>query len=324
MKEQFRKYLEGTASADQKREILTHVKSSETGTREFELEKEEWKNDEERVISLAAWNAWKKVKREIAPEISFTRKLVISSLSAASIVFIIMGLSIFWLGIQSNKQVSIYTASGQLTEAYLPDSSKVILNCNSTITYRTSMLGLKREVEIDGEAYFDVRSKMFSSFDVVSNDVRVHVTGTQFNVQAYKDEDVRIVLEEGSVMLTMKSDPEFVQRLKPGELIRFDNETNKIIKRSIKTKDFTSWKEGVLYFENNKLPDLLKTLERRYGVSFEQIEDPILKEFTLTFTIRNERFGKVMDLIKAALPIEVVTHDEKIEVKLDEKRYRKI
>lgn len=324
MKEQFRKYLEGSASADEKRGILAKVKISEAGKKEFELEKEEWKNDMERAISLAAWNAWKEVKSEIVPEVSFTRKLVILSLSAASIIFVIMGLSIFWLGVQSNKQVSIYTASGQLTEAYLPDSSKVFLNCNSTITYRTRMFGLKREVEIDGEAYFDVSSKMFSSFDVVSNDVRIHVTGTQFNVQAYKGEDIRVVLEEGSVLLTMKSDPEFVQSLKPGQLIKFDSESNKIVKRSIKTKDFTSWKEGVLYFENNNLQDLLKTLQRRYGVSFKEIEDPILKEFTLTFTIRNERFGNVMELIKAALPVKVVTHDEVIEVTLDEERYNRI
>ena len=126
-----------------------------------------------------------------------------------------------------------------------------------------------------------------------------------------------------ALLLSMESNPLFKQNLKPGEMIKFRDGGKRIVKKCVDTKGLTSWKEGVLYFENNQLPDLLKSLERRYDVHFKEINDPILKEFTLTFTVRNERIGKVMQLIKAALPVKVVTKGGVIELELDKEQYEK-
>ncbi len=322
MKNKYIKYLEGRASYKEQKEILSHIKSSDEILNDFQNHKEEWKKGDDKLISLSTWNAWRKIENEINPDFKINRKWL---LSAASVLLFIIGFSGLFLSNQSQQNfVAINTKAGQLTNIVLPDSTEVDLNSASNIKYSTSWFGLKRRVELNGEAYFHVNSKVLSDFDVICNDVKVNVTGTRFNVKAYDNEIVEVVLEEGSINFSLVRNEGVKQYMVPGDMIIYNPASRRIIKKTVEAKDYTSWKEGVLYFENNKLPDLLKSIERRYNVKFKELSNPVLKEFTLTFTIRDEKFEKVMELIKAALPIKINTKGEIIEIELDNIKYQKV
>ncbi len=322
MKRKYTKYLEGRASSKEQKEILSVIKSSDESLKDFHNHKEEWKRGDDKLISLSTWNAWKRIEKEIHPEIRFNKKWMFA---AASILLIIITSSGLFLSNQSKQNfVAIQTKAGQLTNIVLPDSTEVDINSASNIKYSTSWFGLKRKVELNGEAYFHVNSKAFSDFDVICNEVKVNVTGTRFNVKAYENEIVEVVLEEGSVNFSLLKNENIVQHMIPGDMIMYNPGSHRIIKKIVEAKDYTSWKDGVLYFENNKLPDLLKSIERRYNVKFKELTNPVLQDFTLTFTIRDEKFEKVMDLIKTALPIQINTKGEMIEIELDNIKYQKV
>ena len=321
MKEKFEKYFEGRISSSDQKGLLTYLRQSEKERADFEEAKEVWKEKENRMISLNTWNAWKNIEKEVKPEFRIRRKWLLSIASVASIIILVLSVSLLTV---KSKSLSVQTNAGQLIEVYLPDSSKVFVNSDSKVTYRTKWLGLKREVHLTGEAFFEVAHEAIRGFDVLANDVRVKVTGTKFNVKAYEREEVTVVLEDGSVNLTLDNDADFNQFLKPGELIRINSATKQYSKNKARVEDYTSWKEGMLYFRNNKLPNLLQSIERRYGVIFNKIEDPILKEFTLTFAIRNEQFEKVMDIIMAALPVKVQTVSGVVVIQLDKEKYARM
>ncbi len=322
MKPKYKKYLEGRASAKEQKEILSHIKSSDENLNDFQNHKEDWKKGDDKLISLSTWNAWKRIENEINPAVKINKKWMFA---AASILIMIIASSGLFLSNQSQQNfVAIQTKAGQLTNIVLPDSTEVDINSASNIIYSTSWFGLKRKVELNGEAYFHVNSKVFSDFDVICNDVKVNVTGTRFNVKAYDNEIVEVVLEEGSVNFSLLKNKDIVQHMAPGDMIIYNPVSHRIIKKTVESKDYTSWKNGVLYFENNKLPDLLKSIERRYNVKFKELSNPVLKELTLTFTIRDEKFEKVMELIKTALPIKINTKGEMIEIELDNIKYQKV
>ncbi len=322
MKNKYYKYLEGNASLNEQKDILSYIKSSDENLKDFQNQKEEWKNGEDKLISLSTWKAWTRIEGEINPKIQVHKKWLYT---AASVLVFIIASSIFYI---TNKPlqsiVAIQTKSGQLTTVLLPDSTEVDINSSTKIEYSTSWFGLTREVKLNGEAFFNVNSKTLSDFNVICNGVKVNVTGTRFNVKAYENEDVTVVLEEGSVNLMLTDNKNAQYFMKPGDMVVYNGINNKVERSRVETENYTSWKKGIIYFENNKLPDLLNSLERRYGVVFEEISDPLLENFTLTFTIRNEPIETIMNVISTALPVNITTNQETIKIQLDEEKYERL
>ena len=94
---------------------------------------------------------------------------------------------------------------GMLSTITLPDGSKVILNAGTTITYPNAFVSKNREVEINGEAFFEVAHDAEHPFIVKANQINVEVLGTQFNVKAYEEDDwIEVSLSEGKVEVQSK------------------------------------------------------------------------------------------------------------------------
>ena len=81
--------------------------------------------------------------------------------------------------------MTLYVPAGQRAELVLPDSTRVWLNANSKLVYSTSFKEGIRQVELDGEAYFDVKHNGDNPFVVRTKSMNVTVLGTEFNVSAY-------------------------------------------------------------------------------------------------------------------------------------------
>ncbi len=156
---------------------------------------------------------------------------------------------------------------GRRAEIVLPDGTKVWLNSGTQITYPNAFKGDKREVFIQGEAYFEVAHNKEKPFHVYAKNVDVKVLGTSFNVRAYPDEkQLKTTLVEGSVALSYGANMENAVKLTPGKMAVYETD-KKIVVANTNLEAHTSWHLGYLYLKNEPLPDLLKTLERYYNVS---------------------------------------------------------
>ena len=103
---------------------------------------------------------------------------------------------------------TIKVPAGQRANLTLPDGTNVWLNARSEMRYPAVFTGNKREITLDGEAYFEVTHNEDKPFVVQTNKCNVEVLGTKFNVEAYSDsEDFCTSLMEGSVRVSDKGNP---------------------------------------------------------------------------------------------------------------------
>ncbi len=198
----------------------------------------------------------------------------------------------------------------------LHDSTKVWLNSESQIKYPTRFeKGKPREVELlYGEAYFKVTSlekQKEASFHVITQDQKIMVTGTEFNVKAYK-EDAQIVttLVEGGVIV---SNDQHSESLLPGFQSRMDviKKTYKVL--SVKVEDEISWKMGIFSFRDKPLNEIMAVLSRWYDVDvvFEQNDKKEI-QFNGLFN-KNQKLESLLDII---------TQTEEVAFKIENKTIR--
>lgn len=197
--------------------------------------------------------------------------------------------------------VEINAPDGARVEFFLPDSSRGWLNSGSKLKYPAVFNG-ERNVELSGEAWFDVKQSDESGFMVSVPDMNVNVLGTQFNVSAYPDEDcTHVSLEEGKVEIQGKSGV-FNQTLLPNEKITFNQNTRTLNLTEVDASRFSAWKEGYLIIDNEPLGQVIGRLERWYNVDIT-IQDEYLKEYRFKATFKDEPLEEVLRLIAKTTPI---------------------
>jgi len=157
---------------------------------------------------------------------------------------------------------TIETPRGGQYELTLSDGTKVWLNAASSIKYPAAFTGNSRQVEITGEAYFEVAHNAAKPFRVVSNGQTVEVLGTHFNVNTYKDEPAtRTTLLEGSVKV---SDGNGGAIIKPGEQAILKGNAISVVKTDV--DDVVAWKNGLTTFENADIYGVMRQVSRWYNV----------------------------------------------------------
>lgn len=170
------------------------------------------------------------------------------------------------------------TRMGQTAQLVLADNTRVTLNGGSTIVYPSSFSGDIRQVYFSGEGYFEVQSDVEHPFDVITNDARIKVHGTKFNLKSYSDDKViMLALDEGSVHFEGNSDmaEDVSAEMVPGDNISFDRETG-ILKKDYSTDKSGLWRKGQYYFKNESLGDIARDIERIYGIRVLIERDEIL------------------------------------------------
>jgi ferric-dicitrate binding protein FerR (iron transport regulator) len=161
------------------------------------------------------------------------------------------------------------TPRGRQYTLVLSDGSKVWLNAASSITFPTSFMGKERNVEITGEAYFEVAHDAERPFKVKVGDMQVQVLGTHFNVNAYEDEgDIKTTLLEGSVKVSKGNENTLIV---PGEQAVILNSPSGVggitVKKDIDLDEVVAWKNGLFNFNNADLKTVMRQLSRWYNVN---------------------------------------------------------
>lgn len=157
----------------------------------------------------------------------------------------------------------LVTPKGGQFMVTLPDGSKVWLNAATSLSYPTAFTGTTREVQLDGEAYFEIAQNARMPFIVRVNNTTVKVLGTHFNIMGYHDEqNTRTTLLEGAVQVQHNNT---TVRLNPGEqaMLQQDQIT---VKKDVDVEEAIAWKNGYFYFNHESLPGVLSQISRWYDV----------------------------------------------------------
>ena len=177
----------------------------------------------------------------------------------------------------------------------LPDGSKVWLNAATRLSYPNRFCGSERMVELEGEAYFEVRHDDWMPFIVKTVSSSVRVYGTSFNVKAYPDDSFqKTTLEEGSVGLIVEGRE---YRLAPDEQAVWNAGNHEVEILKVDAALQSAWRSGQFMFGNERLEDIMAQLSRWYDVDifFAAAE---LKELHFSGTLdRYEDIGRVLRMI---------------------------
>lgn len=162
---------------------------------------------------------------------------------------------------------TIETPKGGQYQVRLPDGSKVWLNAASSLKYPATFANQsKRNVQLKGEAYFEIAKDKKHPFTVSTDQQEIEVLGTHFNVNSYADEPaVKTTLLEGSVAVRRSGDSQNdVSILKPGQQSVLVNNNIKI--KDINVKLAVAWKNNKFLFENDDIAYIMRMVSRWYDV----------------------------------------------------------
>ena len=193
---------------------------------------------------------------------------------------------------------TITVPAGQRVNLDLPDGSNVWLNAGTTMQYPVSFMTDKREVILDGEAYFEVAHNEKSPFVVHTSTLDVEVLGTKFNFKNYSnDEEVMISLVEGKVALQngIKAMEELY--LEPNERMVLNKLTGEMVKSKANVEYANIWRDNKLFFDEELLEDIAKKLMRSYDVRIEVADSLRDRRFYGDFMINKNTIEEVLETI---------------------------
>ena len=179
----------------------------------------------------------------------------------------------------------------------LADGTQVWMNADSRLRYPVNFIGPKREVELTGEAYFDVTANRERPFVVKTGLGDVRVYGTQFNVKCYSgDGEIATTLVEGNVAFV--NDWVGETSLIPDQQLVYREGEQKVKVEKVKVRNYVSWRKNILSFENESLENIMKVLSRWYDVEVV-FEDTDLKKLSFTGNLDKyshiEKFFRVFE-----------------------------
>lgn len=167
---------------------------------------------------------------------------------------------------------------GQRANLTLADGTRVCLNAGSTLSYPTAFGSDIRKVELDGEAYFEVSKNEEKPFVVHTRMCDVEVLGTKFNVDAYSDKNAfSAALMEGKIKVDNNNTPADVIYLSPSQQVNLKN--GKLDVTPIVDYDIYRWKEGLICFTDLNFVELMRRIEKYYGVHMMVENDSLSRHF---------------------------------------------
>ncbi len=190
---------------------------------------------------------------------------------------VIVGAVSFLFIWDNDKTIRYETAYGETRTLLLPDSSTVILNANSRITFNDDWnKTATREVWLDGEAFFEVvHTRNHQPFQVkVDDGLAVEVLGTSFNVY-HRKADTKVVLNTGKITLTYTAAREEKKIvMKPGELVEYKED--RIVKREVDPDIYAAWTENKIILNKTSLQEMIRMAKDNYGIEIEVASEKML------------------------------------------------
>lgn len=218
----------------------------------------------------------------------------------------------------------IVVPRGNRMKITLPDSTSIWLNNETKFRYASNFSSTNRQVELSGEAYFDVHHDSAHPFTVKIGKKQIKVYGTRFSVNAYpEDQYIETSLISGSVVFENDTEingkTEF--KIEPGNSLYYNKQSKTVENKKIQSSFYEYWEKGMYSFKDERFETLAIKLKRIFNVEVV-FEDEFLKNKTYTGTINiNDNIFIFMEAIRrtSVQPIEYRFNNNMIYVKLKNK-----
>jgi len=275
-------YVSGNCSVDEQKAVEAWVNLSKDNEMLYADYQRIWNSTSVKKQSVlvdvdSRWEDFKKRSNfESAPvikaEFSFKHFLIRASRVAAVIAVLFS----VWMMFDVEKQAETVHYSANLvqdnTPYLLPDGSEVDLNTDAELSHPEYFASDIREVDFNGEAFFDVAHNPEKPLIIATDNVRVKVLGTSFNLCNHgESNEITVYLESGKILFySVDPDTEEVLEqviLMPGEKAVYSKTSGLITKSTFTDNNHTAWKTGVLEFVNAPLCDVIKVIENTYRVN---------------------------------------------------------
>ncbi len=311
-------YLDGTCTPAESQAIEARLQSDEAFRCWFEEEHQIWVTPERKLPQPDVESALRRVagkcgiEKEIFPNTKSVNKYPTRSnekkrwwpgktnfLRIAAVLVLAVGASlIFRQTADAPSFETVQVAPGQRFRLTLGDGTIVTLDAGSDFRYPNSFSENSREVTLDGEALFEVTPDASRPFVVRTQDGRITVLGTTFNVRAWLENDkVAVTVIEGEVSLESIHliSPEAGVKIGPGQMsvLQGDNLSSP---QAVNVDEQIGWLQRTIHFRNTALREVLGQLERWYDVSIE-LSDPNLGNERITVHLNDKPLDDLIDLI---------------------------
>lgn len=301
--------------------------------------------------------AWKEIQYRLNKNSSTQQQTRFNWLKVAAIfmlAFISGGIGYYFANQKSEPtepplHVEYVAPLGSRSFIKMPDGSKIWLNAGTTLSYKTNFGSENREVNMSGEAFFEIEKNPELPFMVQTSQINITALGTKFNVKAYAEEKtIETTLIEGSVKLegndfklaedvilkknekaifTKKAQTiEINEKNQPpvnsGITHQLNPRTELKIISSVEAAPIISWKEERWVINNEKLGSLSKKLERRYAVNII-FDNELLKDYSFGGTLEDETLDQVLDAICSSSPIRYLIEGKTVYIMSDNQKMEK-
>lgn len=187
-------------------------------------------------------------------------------------------------------------SKGEKRSIKLPDGTLVKLNSESKLTFPESFDDSIREVQLEGEAFFDVTEDKERPFIVKSDHISTYVKGTSFNVRAYKSERLISVSVLTGIVDVIDVEENKKIQLVAQEMAGYSIQAGKLKKGTFNASNI-AWKDGILIFEGAPPKEVMARLERWYGVNISVKSQSLLKRKSLSGSFENQSLEEVLEAI---------------------------
>ena len=272
------KYFKGTTSIEEEKQILDWVEAADENREAFLKER--------MLFDISLFSEKQETKKKTTRLIPIFRWTV---RIAAAIIVAVSGyfMTIDYLYNKGAQLQTITVPAGQRAQIILADGTRVWLNSKSTLTYASNFGRKDRNVNLDGEAYFEVTKNKNIPFYVNTEMNKVRVVGTSFNVCAYNgSKEFETTLVEGIVDIYPSCNDQAITRLQKNEF--FANYDGHLKKTVLPSYEYLRWKEGVYCFDDVPFSGILDKLEKYYNVKITVTSPKLLNHEGLTGKFREQ------------------------------------
>lgn len=201
----------------------------------------------------------------------------------------------------------ISTQAGERASIELGDGSRVMMNAASKIIFPETFSASKRNIDLEGQAFFDVKSDRSRPFYIHTNHTVVEVIGTSFDVRSYENTDnIVVVVREGTVELSQEDDPDNTLIVNEGYKGTVTKSNGRLALDLIKDSEtHFGWLDGRLIFKETPIVEVFKDLERWYDISIKyNHESEKIMDARFSADLKTRSIQDVFEVIQMSMGID--------------------
>ena len=311
------KYLSGNASNSEVKQLEDWVLSSEENKAQFNAFKKAWMLSaiEGNEQNIEVNQEWENISDQLFSEGRIVplkpkqgRRLNMYLRIAAAAVILLLGS--FWVFQTLIKEDFVEVATqSQIEENQLPDGSEIALNQFSSLKYTPDKKGNYRRVELQGDAFFEVKRDTARPFVVKAQNIEIKVLGTAFYVDARDDvSQIQVIVREGSVSVNASRDSVI---LSADEIGIYDKTTGALSKKQNEDVNYMAWKTDVLVFDETPLEQVVFDLNRKFHAKIS-IADEEIRDCPLETTFDHQSLEAIIKIIETTFNITAERKNDQI------------